>query len=377
MNPFYSFIVLVMILFMNDATQTPRKGRASQTNASGRFERVTRHGFDDGWPARDDDAPPPLRTSVAPDRSRSIIARNQSPDIGFDRSINPYRGCEHGCIYCFARPTHAWLGLSAGLDFETRLFAKHDAAALLRRELSRPKYKPAVIAIGTNTDPYQPVERRLGIMRAILEALQEARHPVAITTKSDAIVRDLDILSEMGSASLAHATISVTTLDRTIARTLEPRAASPDRRLIAIERLAAAGVPTAVNIAPVVPGLTDHEMEDILAAAAARGAQYARFIPLRLPLEVKDLFVEWLDAYAPDRKNKVLNIVRSMRGGKLNEAAFGKRMKGRGPYAQMIESRFRLAAARHGLDRREEEDWLRTDLFRPPAENPDQFTLNL
>lgn len=361
-------------MFQHD--QKPAKGRAAQTNASGRYERETREAFDDGWPELDDDAPPPLKTTVAPDMSRSIIAKNQSPDIGFDRSINPYRGCEHGCIYCFARPTHAWLGLSPGLDFETRLFAKHDAAALLREALARPRYKPELIAIGTNTDPYQPIERRLKIMRGVLEVLAEARHPVAITTKADAIVRDVDLLAELARDDLVHVTISVTTLDRTIARTLEPRAAAPGRRLLAIERLAAVGVHVAVNVAPVVPGLTDHEMEDILAAAASRGARSARFIPLRLPLEVKDLFIEWLDAHAPDRKNKVLNLVRSMRQGKLNDARFGERMKAKGPYGEMIAQRFRLAAARHGLDRREEEAWLRTDLFRPPARNPDQFSLD-
>jgi len=352
-------------------------GRGASSNASGRYEATTLETFDDGWPTPEDDEPAPTRTRVAPDASRTIIARNQSPDIGFDRSINPYRGCEHGCIYCFARPTHAWLGLSPGLDFETRLFAKHDAAALLRKELAKPRYRPEMLAIGTNTDPYQPIERRLKIMRAVLEVLAEARHPVSITTKSNAILRDIDLLAEMARDRIVHVTISVTTLDRKLARAMEPRAAMPARRLDAIETLARAGVPTAVNVAPIVPGLTDHELEEILAEAAARGATYARFIPLRLPLEVKDLFQEWLDRHAPDRKAKVLSLVKGMRGGKLNEAAFGERMKGEGPYAEMIGRRFRLATARNGLDRREEESWINCDAFRPPRADTRQMTLDL
>lgn len=360
------------------ATPTePRRGRAAVSNTAGRYEATQSVAFDDGWPTREEDAPPPLRTTVTPDRSKTIIARNKSPDIGFDRSINPYRGCEHGCIYCFARPTHAWLGLSPGQDFEAKLFAKHDAAALLRAALARPNYKPAVIAIGTNTDPYQPIERRLKIMRSILEVLAEARHPVAITTKSDAVTRDLDILVDLARDNLAHVTLSVTTLDRKLARDLEPRAATPMRRIEAIRKLAAANVPVAVNVAPVIPGLTDHEIDVILADAAAAGAESARYIALRLPLEVKDLFEEWLTVNRPDRKARVLSLMRSMRGGKLNEAAFGKRMKGEGPYAELIAQRFRLAVARNGLDRREEESWLRTDVFRPPARNPAQMTLDL
>lgn len=355
----------------------PNRGRAAVSNAAGRFEATQAAAFDDGWPAPEEDDPPPLRTTVTPDRSKSIIARNQSPDIGFDRSINPYRGCEHGCIYCFARPTHAWLGLSPGLDFEAKLFAKHDAAALLRETLARPKYQPAVIAIGTNTDPYQPIERRLKIMRSILEVLAEARHPVAITTKSDAVLRDLDILVDLARDNLAHVTLSVTTLDRKLARDLEPRATTPMRRIDAIRKLAAAKVPVAVNVAPVIPGLTDHEIDAILAESAAAGAESARYIALRLPLEVKDLFEEWLTVNRPDRKARVLSLMRSMRGGKLNEAAFGKRMKGEGPYAELIAQRFRLAAARNGLDRREEESWLRTDAFRAPERNPAQMTLGL
>lgn len=351
------------------------RGRGARSNPSGRFEATRRSAFDDGWPAPDADPAPQIQTTVTLDATKSIVARNTSPDIGFDRSINPYRGCEHGCIYCFARPTHAWLGLSPGLDFETRLFAKPDAARLLRRELARPGYKPAVIAIGTNTDPYQPIERRFRIVREVLEVLAEARHPVAITTKSNAVVRDADILGAMGRAGLAHVTISVTTLDRRLARALEPRAAAPGRRLDAIGALAAAGTPTSVNVAPVIPGLTDHEMEEILAAAAARGAHAARFLPLRLPLEVKDLFAEWLQAHCPDRKAKVLALVRDMRGGRLNDPNFGSRMQGEGAYAAMIARRFRLAANRLGLDRREEEAWLDTSAFRPPSGAAGQLSL--
>lgn len=361
---------------MSTLTHPSAHGRGAVTNATGRYEAHSREAFDDGWPAPDDEAQPKLRTTVTPDRSRSIIARNTSPDIGFDRSINPYRGCEHGCVYCFARPTHAWLGLSPGIDFETTLFAKHEAAALLRLALAKPSYTPAVIAIGTNTDPYQPIERRLKIMRAVLEVLAEARHPVAITTKSNAVVRDIDILAEMARDDLVHVTISVTTLDRKLARALEPRAATPGRRLDAIAALSAAGVPTAVNVAPIIPALTDHELEAIVAAAAERGACSARYLPLRLPIEVKDLFQEWLDAHAPDRKARILSHIREMRGGKLNEARFGKRMKGVGPYAEMIDKRFRLALAKHGLDQRQEEAWLSTAHFRPPAKDVRQMTLD-
>ncbi len=351
-------------------------GRAAASNTSGRYELARREAFDDGWPAPEE-PPSPFRTTVTPDASKTIIARNTSPDVSFDRSINPYRGCEHGCIYCYARPSHAWLGLSPGLDFEARLFAKHDAPALLRRELGRPNYHPAVIAIGTNTDPYQPIERRLKIMRGVLEVLAETRHPVSITTKSDGVVRDVDILGAMARQNLVHVTISVTTLDRRLARTLEPRAATPGKRLDAIAALAGAGVPTAVNVAPIIPGLTDHELEAILSAAADRGAGFARFIPLRLPLEVQDLFVEWLEGNYPDRKAKVLSLVRGMRGGKLNESTFGDRMRGSGPYAEIIAKRFNLAVARLGLDCRDEEAWLDTRAFRRPEAPTGQLALDL
>ncbi len=356
--------------------QIPRApGRAALSNATGRYEQRKLETFDDGWPRDADDAPAKLRTTVTPDKARSIIARNTSPDIGFDRSINPYRGCEHGCIYCYARPSHAWLGLSPGLDFETRLFAKHDAAALLRKAFMAPGYKPAMIAIGTNTDPYQPIERRLKIMRALLDVLLEFRHPVSITTKSDAVVRDLDPLQAMARLNLVHVTISVTSLDKSIARSLEPRAAAPHRRLAAIRTLADAGVPTAVNVAPVIPGLTDHELEAILKAAAEAGASSARYIALRLPIEVKDLFEEWLRAEHPHRADKVLSLIRGMRGGKLNESAFGARMKGAGPYADLIAARFARAVKRLGLDRRQEEAWLSTEGFLRPAASARQLSL--
>ncbi|MGZ0187049.1 MAG: PA0069 family radical SAM protein [Alphaproteobacteria bacterium] len=361
---------------MGTSNHSIQTGRGADSNTSGRYEATTNVAFDDGWPDKDEEGPFVLRTTVHSDTSKTIIAHNTSPDVSFDHSINPYRGCEHGCIYCFARPTHAWLGLSPGLDFETELFAKHDAASLLRQALANPRYKPALIAIGTNTDPYQPIERRLRIMRGILEVLAEANHPVSITTKSDAVLRDIDILTEMAKTKTVHVTISVTTLDRRIARSLEPRAAAPHRRLAAIEKLSAAGIPTAVNVAPIIPGLTDHELEAILEMAADRGAAFARYIALRLPLEVKELFEEWLLAHHPDRAAKVLSLVRGMRGGKLNSATFGERMKGEGPYALMIETRFKLATARFGLDRRNEEEWLETNHFRRPSQNPNQLALD-
>jgi len=351
----------------------PLKGRGALSNADGRYERFTHEAADDGWNAPDpeaEEAPRP-KTVVMRDAAKSIIARNDSPDTGFDRSINPYRGCEHGCIYCYARPSHAWLGLSPGLDFERVLIAKHEAGPLLREALRKRGYRPETLAIGTNTDPYQPVETKLGLMRDILEVLVEARHPTSITTKSDRVVRDIDLLKELAAHRCIHVTISVTTLDGGVARAMEPRASAPAKRIAAIAALADAGVPVAVNVAPIVPGLTDHEMEAILEAAAGAGATSARFIPLRLPLEVKDLFQEWLRERYPDRARKVLSLVRGMRGGKLNVAAFGTRMKGEGAYADMIAARFAKACARLGLDKREEETWLATDAFRPPAAPPD------
>ena len=304
------------------------------------------------------------RTIVTADHARSIISRNTSPDIDFDRSINAYRGCEHGCIYCYARPTHAWLDLSPGLDFETRLFAKPDAAALLRRELSARGYVPQPIALGTNTDPYQPIERDWQLTRAILKLLSDAGHPVTITTKSDRIIRDIDLLADMAQRELVSVAISVTTLDDAIARTLEPRAPRPTKRLAAIRALSDAGVPTQVNVSPIIPAITDTEIEAILAAAAQAGASHASYILLRLPHEVAPLFREWLAAHYPDRAAKVMNIVRDIRGGRDNDPDFGTRMRGAGIWADLISTRFRKAVMAHGLDTPAPS--LRCDLFTPP-----------
>jgi DNA repair photolyase len=348
------------------------RGRGAVSNASGRFERETRVLVDDGW-GRDDDPLPPLKTEVTVDSTRTIIARNKSPDISFDRSINPYRGCEHGCIYCFARPTHAYLGLSPGADFESRLFAKPDAAKLLARELSAPNYVPRTIAIGTNTDPYQPLEKRMRIMRGILEVLYEFRHPVGIVTKSALVLRDLDLLAPMAALGLAKVALSVTTLDRKLARTMEPRASTPPRRLEAIRGLREAGVPAGVMFAPVIPALNDEELESVLAAAAEAGAQSAGYVLLRLPLEIKDLFREWLEANEPGRARHVMSLVRSMRGGKDYDRAWHSRMRGTGPYAEMIAKRFQLAVKKLGLNR----DSRPLDLsqFRKPAQAGDQLAL--
>jgi DNA repair photolyase len=355
--------------------QGPRKGRGAVSNAAGRFEPFRRAPVDDGWADEGDEVwtPPPLRTTVSHDASRTIIARNDSPDLPFTQSINPYRGCEHGCVYCFARPSHAYLGLSAGLDFESRLFAKPGAEALLERELQRPGYEAQVIAMGTNTDPYQPVERRLGITRAILEVLSAYSHPVSITTKSALIERDLDLLAPMARRGLANAALSVTTLDAGLARRMEPRAAAPRRRLDAIRALSEAGVPTAVMAAPIIPGLNDHEIERILEAAAEAGASAASYILLRLPFEIKDLFREWLEAHVPGKSARVLHLIREARGGRLNDPAFGTRMKGSGPYAELIARRFDVARRRLGLARRLAP--LEVTLFRAPPRPGDQLPL--
>ena len=325
------------------------RGRGALSNASGRYESLVREDFDDGWTT--DDAPPPrLKTTLQADGARTILNRNDSPDIGFDRSINPYRGCEHGCIYCFARPSHAYLGYSPGLDFESRLFFKPEAAKLLERELSRPGYKPERIQLGAITDPYQPIERRLRITRGVLEVLERFGHPVGVTTKNALIARDADILGRMGRAGLAMAAISVTTLDRKLARAMEPRASTPERRLEAIAALSEAGLPVAAGFAPVIPGLNDHELEAVLERAAQAGARAAYFTVLRLPLEIKDLFREWLEAERPDRARRVMSLVRQMRGGRDYDPAWGKRMKGEGPLAELIATRFRAACKRQGLN---------------------------
>lgn len=348
-----------------------RRGRGAGMNPSGRFEPHERVAFDDGWESLED--MPPFRTEVQVERPRTVITRNDSPDIPFDRSINPYRGCEHGCIYCFARPTHSYMGLSAGLDFEAKLFAKPDASKLLERELAKPGYKPRTIAIGTNTDPYQPIEREWRIMRQILEVLNKANHPVAVVTKSALILRDLDILSSMASRGLAKVAISVTTLDRKLARSMEPRASTPSRRLEAIRALSGAGVPTGVLVAPVIPALNDHEIERILDSAKAAGANEAGYVLLRLPLEVSPLFRDWLLQHYPDRYRHVMSLVRSMRGGKDYDAEFGKRMKGAGPYAWQISRRFEMTTKRLGMVRRGMH--LRDDLFVPPDGSGVQLSL--
>ncbi len=348
-----------------------RRGRGAGLNPSGRFEPQQREAFDDGWQSWEE--LPPFKTEVQVEKPRTAITRNESPDISFDRSINPYRGCEHGCIYCFARPTHAYMGLSAGLDFESKLFAKPDAAKLLERELAKPGYKPRVIAIGTNTDPYQPIEKEWRIMRQILEVLNRANHPVAIVTKSALVMRDIDILKEMAAKNLVRVGVSVTTLDRKLARTMEPRAATPPRRLEAIQALNEAGIRTAIMVAPIIPALNDHEIERILDAGKAAGAQEASYVILRLPLEVSPLFRDWLLQHYPDRYRHVMSLIRSMRGGKDYDAEFGKRMKGAGPYAWQISRRFEMATRRLELTRRNIA--LRDDLFVPPDGSGVQLSL--
>ncbi len=355
------------------STIGPRKGRGAASNGSGRFEAERRVGFDDGWGMFDEE-PPSLTTTLTVDSTRTIIARNDSPDIGFDRSINPYRGCEHGCIYCYARPSHAYLGLSPGLDFESRLFYKPQAAALLAAELAKKGYACRPVALGSNTDPYQPAERRLEITRSILEVLRDFRHPVTIVSKSALIQRDLDILSEMAKDRLAIVTISVTTLDRTLARVMEPRAATPERRLETIAALVAAGVPTGVLSAPMIPALNDAEMEQILDRARAAGAISAGYTLLRLPLELKALFREWLEAHFPNKAAHVLSLVAQAHGGRLYDSAWSKRMTGTGPYAEMLRLRFDRACRRLGFDQRTMRP-LDTTRFRPPPQTGDQLSL--
>jgi DNA repair photolyase len=348
-----------------------RRGRGAGVNPSGRFEPVSRHAFDDGWETIEE--LPPFKTEVQVEKPRTIITRNLSPDISFDRSINPYRGCEHGCVYCFARPTHAYMGLSPGLDFESKLFAKPDAAKLLERELAKEGYQPKIIAIGTNTDPYQPIEKKWRIMREILEVLEAYNHPVGIVTKSALVARDIDILSRMAKKGLAKVALSVTSLDRTLARTMEPRAATPPKRLETIRKLAEAGIPASVMVAPIIPGLNDQEIERILDSARAAGAREAGYVILRLPLEVSPIFKDWLLRHYPDRYRHVLSLVRSMRGGKDYDAEWGKRMKGSGPYAWQIGRRFELAARKYGLNL--ERTKLKTDLFKAPKEAGEQLML--
>ena len=348
-----------------------RRGRGTLSNASGRFEPTARVAVDDGWQGLDD--LPPFKTSVTVDSTRKIITHNESPDISFDRSINPYRGCEHGCVYCFARPTHAYLGLSPGLDFESKLFMKPNAPELLERELSAPGYVPKVIAIGTNTDPYQPIERQYKIMRGILEVLDRAGHPVGIVTKSALVLRDLDILVRMAARDLVKVAISVTTLDPKLARVMEPRAATPPRRLEALRQLVKAGIPTSAMVAPIIPAINDAEMERILEAVAATGVRNAGYVLLRLPLEIRDLFSEWLKENFPDRHNHVFKLVRDTRGGKDYDSTWGKRMTGSGPVAWMIGRRFELACERLGFNTTKRK--VTTEHFRPPRPAVEQLAL--
>lgn len=347
------------------------KGRGSVSNASGRFERFKRAAFDDGWGT--DPLPSKLQTHVQVEHPKRIITRNQSPDISFDRSINPYRGCEHGCSYCFARPSHAYMGLSAGQDFESRLFAKPDAALLLEKELADPKYVPKVIALGTNTDPYQPSEKTWRITRSILEVLDRTNHPVGIVTKSAMVLRDIDILSRMAEKNLVKVAISVTTMDPKLARSMEPRAASPLKRLETLQTLQTAGVPTAMMMAPIIPALNDSEIEKILEAGKAVGIDQAGYVMLRLPLEVRDIFRQWLLTNYPDRYRHVMSLVKSMRDGKDYDAAWGQRMRGNGPYAWMIGRRFEKACSRLGIGKKGSK--LRTDLFEAPAQKNAQLSL--
>jgi len=353
--------------------RTRRKGRGALSNPPVRFESREREAIDDGWGSLEEPLPR-LQTTVGIDRARNVIARNRSPDVPFDRSINPYRGCEHGCIYCFARPTHAYLGLSPGQDFESQLLRKVDAGARLRAELDRAGYEPAPITLGANTDPYQPIERDYRVTREILEVLAEYRHPVSIITKGTGIERDLDLLQEMTAWQGVSVMVSLTSLDPSIKRSLEPRAAGPRRRLELIRRLSAAGVPVGTLIAPVVPAVTDHELESLIEAAAQAGAVSAGYVLLRLPHEVQGLFTEWLQAHFPDRADHVLSLLRQAHGGQAYDSTFGRRMKGSGAWAQLLSDRFRVACRRAGLSGRSTVQ-LSTASFRRPPRTGDQGDL--
>ena len=351
------------------------KGRGALSNPPVRFESTVVEKTDDGWYQEDEEGITSLPQTVLPDRAKSVITTNNSPDVGFDQSINPYRGCSHGCVYCFARPTHAYLGLSPGLDFETKLFYKDNAVQLLRAELSARNYVCKTIALGINTDGWQPLEKEMEVTRSVLAVLAETRHPISIVTKSALIVRDLDLLQDMARDRLVSVMFSITTLDNDIKRALEPRTAGPQARLKALEQLAAAGVPVGVMVAPVIPSLTDHEMEHILEAAKNAGATRAGYTLLRLPHEVKDLFREWLAEHYPDRAQHVMSIINQSRGGKDYQAQFGTRMVGTGVFAELLKKRFQVAKRKLGLDAPDERFELRTDLFRPPAVNQAQMSL--
>jgi DNA repair photolyase len=348
-----------------------RRGRGATINPGGRYEAEQRISEDDGWGSLGE--LPPFKTEVSVEKPRTIITRNDSPDISFDRSINPYRGCEHGCVYCFARPSHAYLGLSPGLDFESKLTAKPDAALLLEKELSSPSYQPRTMAIGTNTDAYQPIEKKLRIMRGILEVLAKFNHPVGIVTKSALVQRDIDILAPMAAKGLVKVALSVTTLDPKLARNMEPRAASPAKRIETIRKLSEAGIPVTVLVAPIVPAINEHEIERILDAAKAAGAREAGYVLLRLPLEVKDIVHDWLVTHHPDKMRHVVSLIRSTRGGKDYDAAWGQRQVGSGPYAWMIGRRFEMAAERLGFNATRLR--LRTDLFVKPEKEKAQLSL--
>jgi DNA repair photolyase len=352
----------------------PLKGRGALSNPHVRFESTSVEKTDDGW-HQEEEVTTSLPETVLPDRAKSVITTNNSPDVGFEQSINPYRGCSHGCVYCFARPTHAYLGLSPGLDFETKLFYKDNAVELLRAELSKRNYVCKTIALGINTDGWQPVERRLKVTRSVLAVLAECRHPVTIVTKSALVVRDLDLLQDLARDRLVSVMVSITSLDSDIKRTLEPRTASPRARLKVIEQLSSAGVPVGVLVAPVIPALTDNEMEHILDAAKTAGASSAGYVLLRLPHEVKDLFREWLAEHYPDRAKHVMSLINQSRGGKDYQAEFGTRMVGTGVFAQLLRTRFDVAKRKYGLDDAEHRHELRTDLFRPPAANEAQMAL--
>ena len=352
-----------------------RKGRGAVSNRDGRFEAHARHAVDDGWRHGENDAPP-LKTTVTAETCRTIITENRSPDVPFEASINPYRGCEHGCVYCYARPSHAYLGLSPGLDFESKLYYKPDAPELLEKELARPGYRCRPIALGANTDPYQPIERRHRLTRRLLEVLAAHSHPVAVITKSDLVLRDTDILAPMAARGLASVGVSVTTLDGRLARAMEPRATAPARRLAAIAGLSAAGVPVTVMAAPMIPALNDAELENILEAGRQAGARSAAYILLRLPRELKDLFTEWLQAHYPDRARRVLNQVRACRDGALYASGFGSRMKGTGVFAELLARRFDVACKRLGLKAsRAAEGDFHTHLFHQPLRAGDQLNL--
>jgi DNA repair photolyase len=354
----------------------PRKGRGAVTNRAGRYEPATHNATDDGWGSGDAEVPA-LDTRYLRDSAKTIIARNDSPDIPFDRSVNPYRGCEHGCIYCFARPTHAYLGLSPGLDFESRIFVKEEAPALLRVELAKPSYRCQPITLGANTDPYQPIERKLCLTRRLLEVLKEFNHPVCIVTKSALVQRDIDLLAAMARDRLASVAVSVTTLDRGLARKMEPRAATPERRLETIGALAAAGIPVAVLASPMIPALNDAELERILEAAAARGAGAAGYILLRLPLELAPMFEEWLAAHYPGKAKHVMSLIRQSRDGKAYHAEWGTRMRGTGAYAELLRRRFESAVHRLGLDQRREAWRLDCSRFMAPTARQEKAQLSL